>query len=63
MVWLMQRSQNSAQNDTFQPERTTLAVYHGILLVLGTVLRPLHQPKPHFPSPYGLHILGSVRGK
>ena len=32
-------------------------------IILGIVLRPLHQPKPHFPSPYGLHILGAVRGK
>ena len=31
--------------------------------VLGMVLRPLPQPKPHFPLTYGLDILGAVRGK
>ena len=53
----------SAQNDTFQTKRTTLAEYHDILLVFDMILGPLPQPKPYFPLTYGLHILGAVRGK
>ena len=53
----------SAQNYTFQTKRTTLAVYHAILLDFDLVLGSLTQPKPHFPLTYELHILGSVRGK
>ena len=31
-------------------------------IVFGMVLRPSSQPKWYFPSSYGLHILGTVRG-